>query len=486
MLYIVQMHKKMKKYEKVAAEIKHRIELGILRGGDQIPSIRAMAEQMRVSIMTVLEGYRFLENEGVIESVPQSGYFVRARVLRQNTSLSRLPEASRESIDLHTDFVHLNPSIEKMLTEAGDLIPLGAGLPDPRFLESEELSIRMARVVRSDPFAANRYSLGQGEPGLRKELAKRMVDIGCTCGTDDIIVTTGATQALLISLRAVAAPGDTVAIESPGFHGFYSMIEFLGLKAIEIPCDPLLGFSVSSLKKVIGQGEKIAAVLLSSTYSNPTGSMLPDWKKELLVHLCADNGIAVIDDDTYGNLSYGTIRPLPLKAFDAGNVIHIGNMSKILAPGYRIGWVAGGKYSRDIMRCHSMAVLAVAMPNQLAVAAYLRAGGFKHHLRKLRKVYAENMQLFQHAIAADFPWGTCTSNPEGGHFLWVRLPDGCDSEKLSHESAQQGISIAQGTIFTSRQHYRNFIRLNTAVPWTPEIRQALTTLGDLVKSCIKN
>ncbi len=475
--------KKLKKYEQVAAEIKHRIELGLLQGGGKIPSIRMMAEQMRVSIMTVLEGYRMLEEDGIIESVPQSGYFVRARELRQHTSLQRLPEASRETIDLHTDFVHLNPSIEKMLNEARDLIPLGAGLPDPRFLESEELSVRMARVVRSDPFAANRYSLGKGEPGLRKELAKRMIDIGCTCGADDIIVTAGATQALLISLRAVAASGDTVAIESPGFQGFYSLIEFLGLKVIEIPCDPLLGFSVSSLKKAIGQGEKIAAVLLSSTFSNPTGSMLPDWKKELLAHLCADNGIAVIDDDTYGNLSFGKRRPLPLKAFDPDNVIHIGNMSKILAPGYRIGWVEGGKYSHDIMRCHFMAVLAVATPNQMAVAAFLKAGGLKHHLRKLRKIYAENMQLFQHAVAADFPWGTCTSNPEGGHFLWVRLPDGCDSDKLALESARHGISIAQGTVFTSRKHYRNFIRLNTAVPWTPEIRQALKTLGDLVKSC---
>lgn len=471
--------KRGKKYQMVATRIETMVRAGALATGGKIPSVRDMAAQMGLSVMTVLAGYRLLEDRGVIESRPQSGYYVRSPHRRLHPAAADLPGAPLEPIRLQAARVELSAHVERLIMGPQEgVVPLGAGFPAPEFFPSIQLSRRLARAVRRDPDGMNRYSTGMGDLRLRTALARRMHEAGCGVKPEEIVVTAGATQALLLALRAVTAPGDTVAVESPGYFGFYSLLNFLNLRALEIPSSPDTGFSVDSLDRIIARKERVAAVLLCANFSNPTGAAMPDGEKRRLATICAERRIPVIEDDIYGDLSFGP-RPGALKSWDHDGVVYVSSLSKMLAPGYRIGWAAGGRHHQDLLRCHGMAALSVPLPNQTALALYLEDGGLKGHLKTLRRRYAENMAYARSAVAQYFPAGTGTGNPQGGHFLWVRLPGRCNAGEIAAAALRRGISVAPGTIFSSRGHYGNHLRINTAVSWTNRVAGAIKVLGEL-------
>jgi len=476
-----------KKYDQIINRIKDLVRLETLKDGERVPSVRSMSKQMGVSVMTVLEGYRRLENMGLIESRPQSGYYVCSSALRRAHQLARPPQATRLDIALRTEAVMIPKAVERLLALAlrKGVLPLGTGMPAPDFFPSEELSIRLARAARTDPKLVNRYCVGRGHHSLVKMISRWMIEAGCAVPEEEIVVTAGATQALMLAIRSLTRPGDTVAVESPGYYGFYSLLQFFNLKAVEIPCDPQSGLAVDALQTILRQGLKPACLILSPSYSNPTGGVMPDDNKEALVKLCLKHNLPIIEDDTFGELTFNTYRPRPLKALAPDRVIYVGSFSKILAPGYRIAWLAGGRHTSDILRCHAMSVLATPVATQLALASYLRDGGLKRHLRLLRKKYKVNAGLLQDKIALFFPAGTRTSNPQGGHFLWVELPPGQDAVMLSAAAAEEGISIAPGVLFSSRQHYRRNFRLNFAVKWNEEVEKAIARLGELSSNLFK-
>lgn len=477
------MVRKLKKYELVAGRIQELISVGVLKTGGKIPSVREMSRQMGLSIMTVLEGYRRLEDMGIIESQPQSGYYVRPEMFRENSlSGTKPPEAKLARISIKTESVSISPAVQDLIRQAArtDLVALGAGLPNPAFFPSEELSIRVTRQARFDPDGINQYCIGAGHEPLIDEFFRWMLMSGCTPVKDEIVVTAGATQALLLAVRAVTSPGDAVAVESPGYYGFYAVLKFLGLKAVEISSHPQTGLSVDMLKKACKREKRIKAVVLSPTFSNPTGATMPDENKQRLCRLAQKHGICLIEDDTYGDICFGQQRPRSLKSFGMHNTIYIGSLSKSLCPGYRIAWIAGGRYSEDILRCHAMAVLACSSVTQRAVASFLKDGGMKRHLRRLRKIYARNINLCQTAVARYFPEGTKAASPAGGPFLWVELPAGCSALELADQAVQHGISIAPGVLFSARQHYEGFIRFNCSLDWSAKVDAALETLGALL------
>ncbi|MFZ5643071.1 MAG: PLP-dependent aminotransferase family protein [Bacillota bacterium] len=470
-----------KKYDRIVSRIQDLVSLGTLKDGECVPSVRSMAKQAGVSIMTVLEGYRRLEDMGLIEGRPRSGYYVRPQILRSARPWVRPPEASQSGIELRTEAVIIPEAIERLAIQSlkGDVFPLGAGMPAPDYFPNDDLSIHLARVARSSPEYLNRYNIGGGDESLREMISKWMIEAGCITREDEILVTSGATQALMLALRAVARPGDIVAVESPGYYGFYGLLQFFSLRAVEIPCNPQSGLDVNTLHTLLQEGVRPACVLLSSSYSNPTGASMPDVNKEKLAELCACHSLPVIEDDTFGELTFDSYRPRPIKAISPNTVLYVGSFSKMLAPGYRVAWLAGGRHTDDIRRCYGMSVLATPAALQMALASYLKNGGLKSHLRRLRKQYEENIGLFQNKVARCFPGGTRTSSPRGGYFLWVELPSGHDAVVLSHAAINDGISIAPGVLFSSRQHYKRYFRLNCSVKWSDEVEKAIERLGEL-------
>ena len=297
---------------------------------------------------------------------------------------------------------------------------------------------------------------------------------------DDIIVTCGATEALSLCLRAVAKAGDTIAIESPTFFGILQMIESLGMKACEIPTYPRDGVCLDELTERLDCC-KIKACVFSLNFSNPLGSCMPDEKKKKLVKILGDRNIPLIEDDVYGSLAFGATRPKTAKSFDErGLVLLCNSFSKTLAPGYRVGWAAPGKFRDRVEYLKIVTSSATATLPQMAIAEFLAEGCYDHHIRKLRKLYCEQTQRMSEAVTRYFPAGTKATRPTGGQILWVELPKKIDALELYRRALREKISIAPGPLFSPKQAFPNFIRLNSGNPWSDVIENAMIKLGQLM------
>ena len=210
---------------------------------------------------------------------------------------------------------------------------------------------------------------------------------------------------------------------------------------------------------------------------------MPEEKKKALVDLLARHDLPLIEDDVYAELYFGDKRPAPAKAFDTqGLVLHCSSFSKCLAPGYRIGWAAPGRYTRAVARQKLTTTLSTSAPAQLALATYLARGAFDKHLRKLRRTLAEQQATFAEALGQFFPAGTRATRPAGGYFLWVELPEGTDALEIHRHALSLGISVAPGPIFSATRAFTNCLRLNYGHAWDARAEQALATLGRLAKA----
>lgn len=467
-------------YEEVASRIGGMIGNGTYRAGERIPSIRALSRQMRVSVNTVMEAYVRLENLGMIEARPQSGYYVCSRLAEP----AGHPASVERGGDIAPNPVKLGDvALEVMHNIANpSLIPLGGGIPNTDLSPVDKLNRMLASESRRYRLQSISYPPHQGHKRLRMQIARRSLDSGCSLSPEDIVITSGCVEAMNLALQAVCSPGDTVAIGSPVYPTFLKSIQWMGLKVLEIPSNGE-GMNLEVLDYAI-RHNTVRACITIANFNNPLGSIMPEGSKRELVRLLAKQEIPLIEDDVYGDLAYGPSRPPSTKAFDEkGLVLYCSSFSKTLAPGYRVGWIAAGRFKEKVAQLKAVFNIATASPNQLAIAEFLTNGGYDHHLRMLRRVYSRQTHQLRGAVGRYFPPGTRVSRPEGGYIHWVELPEGYDTFRLYELALQEGISIAPGSIFTLGDKYGNCLRLNAAF-WSEQTEQALETLGGLAETLV--
>ena len=469
-------------YMRTFHRIEKMIEQGALRPGDRVPSVRRLSRQEGVSISTVLQAYTQLEAQGLIEARPQSGFYVKPRMW-QPPAEPGISKPSAKATPVSTEEITLN--ILKAVRNP-ELVALGTAIPSPELLPIQQLNRMMASVGRRNPSAGNGYDVPPGSPALRIQVARRALDYGCLLSPDEIVTTNGCQEALNLCLRAVAGPGDTIAVESPTYYGILQTIGALGMKALEIPTHPRDGVSLEALEYAL-EREKIAACLFTVTYNNPLGCSMPDENRQRLAAMLRDRQIPLIEDDIYGDITFGPERPRPVKSYDTeGLVLLCDSFSKTLAPGYRVGWCSPGRYQAKLEHLKYTCSIASATLPQLAIAEFLATGGYEHHLRKVRRVYVEQVRLMTAAVARYFPEGTKATRPQGGHVLWVEMPPKVDSIDLFHKALAAKVSISPGPLFSAKQKYRNCLRLNCGMPWSEALERAVKTLGDLAsRQCAK-
>lgn len=464
-------------YEKVASRIAGMIEQGVYRPGDRIPSIRELSRQTRVSVNTALEAYARLEDLGLIDARPQSGYYVRSRLPE--------PETARPARDekLSARMVTVGDARLEVLRNLSNpaLVPLGHAVANTSLLPAGKLNRMLAAQARRHELETMAYSPVKGTERLRKMIARRSLAMGASLSPDDIVITTGCMEAVTLALQAACRAGDTVAVGSPVFYSFLNSVQCLGLKLLEIPSSPREGLNVDVLAYAM-RHTRVHACLTITNFNNPLGGVMPEERKRELVALLARRDIPLIEDDVYGDLAYGPARPGTAKAYDEkGLVLLCSSFSKTLAPGYRIGWIAPGRFQARVERLKSVLHGATASPTQLTIAEFLATGGYDRHLRTIRRVYARQTAQMRDAIGRHFPAGTQVTRPEGGYVLWVVLPEKIDGLKLHQKALRAGITIAPGTLFTTGGKFRNSIRLNAAL-WSPRVEEAIETLGRLARA----
>ncbi|APZ43199.1 PLP-dependent aminotransferase family protein [Acidihalobacter ferrooxydans] len=465
-------------YEAVASELETRIDNGSYRPGDRLPGVRRLSTQFGVSISTAVEACRLLEDRGRLEVRPRSGYYVR---LPQHPP-RREPSASRPPAEPHAvTGQHLVLQIARA-ANGPDNVQLAAAVPDVSFLPITAVNRTMAEVARKYPAAGSRYEFSPGNLALRRQIARRMADLRCAVGPEDIVVTSGAQESLALALRAVASPGQVVAIESPAFYGLLQVIEASGLQALEIPTHPREGIALDALQLAVERWP-VAACVVVSNFSNPLGFCMSEARKQALVKLLSARGIPLIEDDVYGELGFGLSRPGVAKAWDAaGDVIYCSSFSKTLSPGMRLGWIAPGRYRARIEYDKYLLNLASATLPQLAVAQLLERGGYDRYLRQVRRQYAAAVTRVADAVELLFPEGTRVSHPQGGFVLWVEMPAQVDALTLHRLAFAERIIIAPGPIFSASGKYPHHIRLNCALPWDARIQRSLRRLGELARA----
>jgi DNA-binding transcriptional MocR family regulator len=465
-------------YEQVAARLQSLISDGTLKPGDRLPSVRKLKQQLSVSTSTVMEAYRLLEDRGLVTVRPQSGYYVKLGPtgLPQEPAFTTPPHQPCE-VDISLAFQVINAMRDD------SLVKLGAALPTLELLPLAQLNRLMGKVLRGNAIQAHAYGTPLGCPELRTELAKRMLDAGCSAAPDQLVITNGASEAIYLSLQAVTRPGDTVAIESPTYFATLEALKSLGLKALTLPTHPRQGISLNHLEEALHTGE-VKACLLVSNFSNPLGHAMDDLNKKRLVDLLNRYQVPLIEDDVYGDIYFEGSRPKAIKTFDTeGRVLYCASVSKTLSPGLRVGWCGGGRYHADIARFKAIINQSTAVAVQLTVAAFLANGGYERHLRNLRRAYRDQMARMQQAIVEHFPPEVCVTRPQGGHVLWIEMPPEFDAMRLYREALNAKIAIAPGVMFSASGNcYKNCFRLNTAVVWTDEVERAIETLGYLAKT----
>lgn len=462
-------------YRQVVDLISDNIESGALMPGDRLPSLRRMSHRIGVSIPTVRQAYVELERQRRVQSRPQSGFYVRG--LPSNELVRPSPAFRRSARPIPVIGRSLMDRVYDGLYTPG-VVPFGIANPCMVKPAAKALHRTMKRIMARAQERSLAYAPTLGEAGLRRQIAYRYLDtVGGKIDPDNICITNGGQEALLLALQAVAGKGDVIAVESPTYHGLLELIDSLGMLAIEVETCPEEGISLSALRKTL-EAHPVKACMFATTLSNPLGVSMPEEMRQELVEMLEAHGVVLIEDDVYGDLLFDGHRPKPAEFYSrSGSVLTCGSFSKTIAPGYRIGWLVAGQYIDQIVQLKRSFSCSSGLLQQLTLSEFLATGDYDRYLKTLRPELQCNAERMSAMVAQHFPRETRTSKPVGGSVIWLELPEKVDSEMLFDLAIEAGISIAPGLIFSPCNRYRNFIRLSFGHPWSRQIEEGIEWLG---------
>ncbi|MNF59484.1 putative HTH-type transcriptional regulator YjiR [compost metagenome] len=466
----------MKLYIKLAETLGERIEQGYYRPGDRLPSVRALSLEHGVSLSTVQQAYRILEDSGLAEPRPKSGYFVPPR--RQTPALPAVSRAPQRPVDVS----QWNDVLDLIKRSAKDnVVQLGRGMPDITSPTLKPLLRSLGQISRRQDGSGLYYDSIYGTEALREQVARLALDSGCQIPASDIVITTGCHEALSVAIRSTCEPGDIVAVDSPSFHGAMQTLKGFGMKALELPTDPLNGISLEALELALEQWP-IKLIQLTPNCNNPLGYIMPEARKRALLTLAQRYDVPILEDDVYGDLAYQYPRPRTIKSFDDdGRVLLCSSFSKTVAPGIRVGWIAPGRYLDRVLHMKYISTGATATQPQLALAEFIGKGHYEPHLRRMRTQYQINRDRMIDWVMRYFPAGTRASRPQGSFMLWVELAEDFDTLRLNRALLPKGVQIAAGSIFSASGKYRNCLRMNYSAKPTPAIEAAVRAVGEMVR-----
>lgn len=461
-------------YLQLAQTIATAIRSGTLRAGERVPSVREMARQEGVSLSTVIQAYRSLEDSRLIEARPRSGYFVATRP----QGLPPPGQSHPPALSLAVDVSSLSAHVLRLASDPRYL-SFGAACPSAELFDQDRVRRAVSRAAQRNRGSLCTYPIAGGEETLRRAIARHALRLGCQLDARDIVVTNGCIEAITLCLRAVTQPGDIVALESPTYFGFLSILENLHLRALEIPTCPNDGISLDALQLAFDT-QPVKALLLVPTLSNPVGSVMRLSARQRLAAMVGRHGVPLIEDVLYNDLAECEDGRRAIRSFDAtGHVMLCGSFSKTVAPGIRLGWVDAGRWGSRVEGLKAFTSGAQTAVTELAMADLLTQPGNEASYRQLRSTVAGRVDEARGLIAQSFPAGTRVTDPPGGFILWVELPRTVDSFDLFRACLDERIVFAPGTMFSATDRYRHCIRLGVGGRWDAAQRDGLRRIGEI-------
>ena len=441
------------KYQALADDFSLAISSGKLSPNSRLPSVRELMQQHQLSLATVTTALRTLEQQGLIEPRDKAGYFVKPKVDHE------IPAA----IPVQSQAV-LTPVPSRLR----NWIPAEDLFPEQRWQNL------LGTVIRRHPFLPTRTTRGNGNPLLRAELARRSAENGCFLKEDELIVTQGATEALLLALRATTEVGDSVLVQAPISDLFSRLLDTLSLMPVCVQSSVNEASFIAEVEAILAGDAAPKVMLLVANYHFPTGALMPLMTKRHLLRLSEKYEFTIIEDDVYGDLQHDGSRPLTLKSFDLkGNVIYVNSCSKSLAPGLRIGWLAAGHWRERIEYLKTASASSVNELSQLVLAEFLAQGSHVPHLRKFRKQLKSRADEYLAVLRPALGKAVELNDMPGGYSYWLPLPD-----KVSAEEIQSKINhywpLLNSAEIPQVAIVSHGLCINTSIPLTDQLRQSLT------------
>jgi len=370
------------------------------------------------------------------------------------------------------------------LTEDSSIISFAGGLPAPELFPTEELQQVCVKVLREDGEVALQYSATEGYKPLREKIAERMRRQGMQVEANDILITSGSQQGLEFSGRIFLNEGDIVICESPSYLGAINAFNVYGPKFVEIAMDDD-GMIIEDLEKALKDNhEKVKFIYVIPEFQNPTGRTMSLGRRKRLMELAYEYNVPIVEDNPYGELRFEGESIPPLKSMDTkGMVIHLGTFSKIFCPGYRLGWVvAAPEILSKYITVKQGADLQSSTISQREVNCFMDVYSLDDHIEKIKALYRTRKNLMVQTMREEFPLTVSFTNPQGGLFTWIELPEGTDAAEVFKLAIAQKVAFVPGEPFYPNGGNSNHARLNFSSMSEDKIVEGIKRLGKVLKS----
>lgn len=457
-------------YQKVCDYICSLIHNHQLRKDMKLPSLRQMAQKFDLSIPTIHRAYCQLEKQGIVHSMPRSGFYIAkaAENLHYESGCSLL------------ETVYIN-------SRKPGVIPLTIDSPACLLSLDRELRREELRLTSSALNSPLKQGILYGDSDLRAAVAHRYTgDLDKPWYPDDVFITDSYHSALLAAAR-VYSRGGSVIVESPCSWAIIKTLETLNLDVLELPITLGSGLNLTCLSNLLSRTD-ISFAILSSHINSPTGTVIPTEQKLTAASMLIEAGIPVIENDIYGDLYFGMAQPLYYRDFiDPEMLVICSSFDKIIGPPASFGMVLC-KGDRDGLRkvllSHTHKISSPA--RQKAIGNLIQSGQVMSHIHNLRKLLEAKMLQMHDLLQKYLPSGCSYQLPQGGAVFWVKLPDGVDSSVLLYRLMKKGIVVAPGYLFSSSNHYANYIRISYATDWTMDIENSIFCLAENIRELTKS
>ncbi|MFD3695724.1 PLP-dependent aminotransferase family protein [Streptomyces sp. NPDC058646] len=369
------------------------------------------------------------------------------------------------------------------LTARPGIISFAGGLPAPELFDTEGLRAAYDAAFTDSARRALQYSTTEGAPELREIVAARAAARGLPTGADDVLVTSGSQQALTLITTALVEPGDVVLVENPTYLAALQCFGLAGARVVAVPCDED-GILPDALAEIV-ERERPKLLYTVPTFQNPTGRTLPAARRAAVADIAARLGLWLVEDDPYGDLRYEGDH-IPWLAAHPGaedRTALLGSFSKIMAPGLRLGWLrAPAALRRAAVVAKQAADLHTSTVDQLAAAHYLGAADLDAHVDTVRAAYRARRDALLGGLGDALPAGSSWNRPEGGMFVWARLPEGHDAGALLDSAIAHQVAFVPGAPFFTTLPDPRTLRLSFTTHTPEEIEEGLRRLGATIRA----
>nr|MDT0663101.1 PLP-dependent aminotransferase family protein [Micromonospora sp. DSM 115978] len=370
-----------------------------------------------------------------------------------------------------------------------EVVSLAGGAPYIAALPLDAVGEMLGRLGAEHGTATLQYGIGQGTLELRERICEVMslsgIDVGCGASPEDVVVTVGGQQALDLVARLFLDPGDVVLAEGPTYVGALGTFQAAQAEVVHVPMDDegLIPAALeAAIAEVTASGRRPKFLYTIPTFQNPTGVTLSEQRREQVLDICERARLLVVEDDPYGQLSFDGEAPAPLRARRQHGVLYVSTFSKTFAPGLRVGWILAPHAVRDKLVIASEAqILCPSAYAQAAVSTYLSTMPWRQQLKIYREVYRERRDALLAGLADLMPAGTRWTEPGGGLFVWMTLPEGLDSKAMVPRAIAARVAYVPGTGFYADSSGTEFIRLNFSFPTPERIREGVRRLAGVIE-----